>query len=120
MYVYTYVCVYMYMTRMCDAAIRCHFQACTYVCMYVYTHVCMLENITTETRSQDISADILRVWLSGYILQQCMYIYICVCIIRMCDAAIRCLFLAVTFVCLSVYKYVCVYIYIYIYIYIYT
>jgi hypothetical protein len=30
----------------------------------------LLENITTEPHAQDISADILRVWLSGYILQQ--------------------------------------------------
>jgi hypothetical protein len=28
-----------------------------------------LENITTEPHAHDISADILRVWLSGYILQ---------------------------------------------------
>jgi hypothetical protein len=35
-----------------------------YVCVYV------LEDITTEPHAQDISADILRVWHSGYILQQ--------------------------------------------------
>jgi hypothetical protein len=29
--------------------------------------VLWLENITTEPHAQDISADILRVWLSGYI-----------------------------------------------------
>ncbi len=28
----------------------------------------MLEDITTEPHAQDISADILRMWLSGYIL----------------------------------------------------
>jgi hypothetical protein len=33
----------------------------------------MLENITTEPHAQNISADILRVWLSIYFLQQrCM------------------------------------------------
>ncbi len=31
--------------------------------------VIMLEDITTEPHAHDISADILRVWLSGYILQ---------------------------------------------------
>jgi hypothetical protein len=30
----------------------------------------MLEDITTEPHAHDISADIVRVWLSGYILQQ--------------------------------------------------
>jgi hypothetical protein len=34
------------------------------VCVYV------LENITPEPHTQDISADVLRVWLSGYTLQQ--------------------------------------------------
>ena len=34
----------------------------------------LLENITTEPHAHDISADIVRVWLSGYILQQ----YVCV------------------------------------------
>jgi hypothetical protein len=43
------------------------------LCFYLYVYV--LENITTE---QDISADILRVWLSGYILQQ--YVYVCGCL----------------------------------------
>jgi hypothetical protein len=28
-----------------------------------------LEDITTEPHAHDISADIVRVWLSGYILQ---------------------------------------------------
>ncbi len=41
----------------------------------MYVCVCMLENITTEPHAQNISADILRVWLSGYILQQCMYVW---------------------------------------------
>jgi hypothetical protein len=34
----------------------------------MYIHA-LLENMTTEPHAQDISADILRVWLSGYILQ---------------------------------------------------
>ena len=38
----------------------------------------MLENITTEPHAHDISADILRVWLSGYILQH-IHIYINTC-----------------------------------------
>jgi hypothetical protein len=33
----------------------------------------MLENITTEPHVHGISADVVRVWLSGYILQQ----YVC-------------------------------------------
>ncbi len=33
-------------------------------------YVRLLEDVTTEPHAQDISADILRVWLSGYILQQ--------------------------------------------------
>ncbi len=33
----------------------------------------MLEDITTEPHAHDISADIMRVWLSGYILQQYTY-----------------------------------------------
>jgi hypothetical protein len=36
----------------------------------------MLENVTTDPYAQDISADILRVWLSGYILQQSVYVYV--------------------------------------------
>ncbi len=39
----------------------------------------MLENITTEPHAHDISADIVRVWLSGYILQQSMYVCMYVC-----------------------------------------
>jgi hypothetical protein len=33
-----------------------------------HTHT-LLEDITTEPHAHDISADIVRVWLSGYILQ---------------------------------------------------
>ncbi len=36
---------------------------------YTYTHTVGEYNITTEPHAQDISADILHVWLSGYILQ---------------------------------------------------
>jgi hypothetical protein len=42
-------------------------------CVYTYMRAAcihtLLENITTETHAQDTSADILRVWLSGYILK---------------------------------------------------
>jgi hypothetical protein len=44
---------------------------CMYVCMYLCMYVCMLEHITTEPHVHEISADIVRVWLSRYILQQC-------------------------------------------------
>ncbi len=40
-----------------------------YLCMYMYMYLCVLENITTEPHAHDISADIVRMWLSGYILQ---------------------------------------------------
>jgi hypothetical protein len=40
---------------------------------FVFVCVLLLEDITTEPHAQDISADILRVWLSGYILQHLCY-----------------------------------------------
>ena len=46
----------------------------------------VLENITTEPHAQDISADLLRVWLSGYILEHsdmrsmCSCVRVCVCV----------------------------------------
>ncbi len=40
----------------------------------------MLEDVTTEPHAQEISADIVRVWLSGYILQQQMCVCVCVCV----------------------------------------
>jgi hypothetical protein len=43
---------------------------------YAYVCVCVLENTTTEPHAHDISADIMRVRLSGYILQQCAC-YLC-------------------------------------------
>jgi hypothetical protein len=58
MYVCIYVCMYV----------------CMYVCIYIYIYI-LLEDITTEPHAHDISADIVRVWLSGYILQY-IYIYI--------------------------------------------
>ncbi len=48
------------------------------ICTYRHTHdtlqntiwkYILLENITTEPHAHDISADIVRVWLSGYIIQ---------------------------------------------------
>ena len=57
-------------------------RVCMYVCMYVcmQAHAPLLENITTEPHAQDISADIMRLWLSGYILQYIyIYIYIYIC-----------------------------------------
>ncbi len=36
----------------------------------------MLENITTGPHAHEISADIVRVWLSGCILQQYVYVYV--------------------------------------------
>jgi hypothetical protein len=39
-----------------------------HVCIHIHTYV-LLEDITTEPHAHEISADIVRVWLSGYILQ---------------------------------------------------
>ncbi len=58
-----------------EAGCLCSVSVCT--CRYVPCF--MLENITTEPHAQDISADALRVWLSGYILQQCMYECMIIC-----------------------------------------
>jgi hypothetical protein len=44
-----------------------HIEVHTCVCSHTTT---VLENTTTEPHVHDISADIVRVWLSGYILQQ--------------------------------------------------
>jgi hypothetical protein len=41
---------------------------------HTYTYI-LLENIATKPHAHDISADIVRVWLFGYILQH-IYIYI--------------------------------------------
>jgi hypothetical protein len=60
--------------------------------LYMYLDVHMLESMTTESHAHDISADIVLMCLSDYILQQhmyvCVYIYmhvyiyiICICII---------------------------------------
>ncbi len=45
-----------------DATLRC----CTVPLKIIHI---LLEDITTEPHAQDVSADVLRVWLSGYILQ---------------------------------------------------
>jgi hypothetical protein len=49
-----------------------------YIYLYIHTYIhTWLENITTEPHAHNISADIVRVWLSGYILQH-TYIHTCI------------------------------------------
>jgi hypothetical protein len=76
-YMYVYICIYIYIYMICKQSPGIHVYIHTYIKNRVYilrySSTCLqvqLENITTEPHTQDISADILRVWLSGYILQQ--------------------------------------------------
>jgi hypothetical protein len=57
---------------LCIVYVRECMHACVRMRVCVSFHVCtyVLEDITTEPHAHEISADIVRVWLSDYILQQ--------------------------------------------------
>jgi hypothetical protein len=69
MYMYMYMYIYVWMhTQQQQQQLQQQQHIHIYIYIYIYIYK-LLENITTEPHAQDISADILRVWLSGYILQ---------------------------------------------------
>jgi hypothetical protein len=63
-YVCTFVCV-----CVCVCVLLCLTPSKFATCRVAYS---LLEDITTEPRAHDFSTDIVRVWLSGYILQHAL------------------------------------------------
>ena len=76
------------------------------VCMYVY----VLENVTTEPHVQYIGADVLRVWLSGYIIfSNSMCICIFPFLFRTLEAMIAGAVLQRNLMCVCIYLQICIF-----------
>jgi hypothetical protein len=95
----------------------------------MHAHAYVLEDITTEPHAQEISADILRVWLSGYILQQYVFVIMCLfvdlecvcgvltlhkrCMLHACKHVIECMCMHAKihkYMCISVCIHMCIYV----------